>query len=71
MPRIFWTDRRLAALAALAAKGWSARRIAETLGRRWGEPLSAEAARKAAEKAGIRLLAKGGAPKGNRNAVGG
>jgi hypothetical protein len=67
----WWTDERVAFLRRLAAKGKSARRIAAAVSRRWKRRVSAKAVRDVAGSRGIRLLARGGPPKGNQNWKGG
>jgi hypothetical protein len=66
---VVWTLKRIERLRRLAAQGLSARRIARRLSPPYHR-LSPEAVRKAAERAGIPLLARGGPPKGNRNWLG-
>ncbi len=63
---IIWTPERIARLRRLAAKGASAREIAKRLSPPY-HFFSPEAVRKAAERAGILLLARVGPPEGNRN----
>jgi hypothetical protein len=63
---VVWTSKRTERLRRLAAQGLSARALAKHLSPSYHR-LSAEAVRKAAERAGISLLARGGAPRGNCN----
>lgn len=67
---IVWTPKRIERLRRLAARGLVARVIARRLSPPYHR-ISPEAVRKAAERAGVPLLAHGGAPKGNKNWKGG
>jgi hypothetical protein len=58
---VFWTAKRRKRLAALAAKGLTARSIAPRLATPYHAP-TAEAIRKTARLYGIRLLNQGGRP---------
>ena len=58
---VFWTVKRRKRLAALAAKGLSARAIAPRLAGAEHAP-TAEAIRKTARRFGIKLLDRGGRP---------
>ena len=58
---MFWTEKRRKRLAALAAKGLTAREIAPRLATSFHAP-TAEAIRKTARLCGIRLLNQGGRP---------
>jgi len=58
---VFWTAKRRKRLAALAAKGLSAREIAPHLATTEHAP-TAESIRKVARRFGIKLLDQGGRP---------
>lgn len=65
---VFWTAKRRKRLAALAAKGLSAAKIAPRLATPYHAP-TAESIRKAARRFGIKLLDQGGRPPKRKRAA--
>jgi len=66
----WWTPARVAALARLVAGGASYRRAAAALSRRYRRRVTVRAVNRMASRAGLHGRARGGPPRGNRNAKG-
>ena len=66
----WWTPARVAALARLVAGGASYRRAAAELSRRYRRRVTVEAVSCRARAEGLHGRARGGPPRGNRNAKG-
>ena len=68
---VWWTEKRLAFVRERAAAGESAREIAKAVTRKYRRRVKPGTIGDLCWRKGIPLLAKGGAPIGNLNAVGG